>query len=85
MSAEMIMDAIAELTGWSVQEQLDAALEYIDNQGDEDTFLDFLERSASDTVLCKLCGNEVPGSSAHLHQNGWVGLCCWDERLRSTE
>jgi hypothetical protein len=37
------------------------------------------------TVTCKLCHQEVPSHTAHLHQDGWVGDCCWDERLRSTE
>ena len=41
------------------------------------------------TVKCKLCGDLVLGSLAHLHQGEWVGdvddCGCWDERLRSTE
>jgi hypothetical protein len=37
------------------------------------------------TVECKLCHNQVPIKTAHLHQDGYVGECCWDERLRSTE
>jgi len=86
MSAESIMDEIAERYDWSVEDQLSAALEYIDNQGGDDAFRDFLEQSARDTVICKFCGKEVPGRTAHLHQNQWVGNdCCWDERLRSTE
>ena len=37
------------------------------------------------TVTCKLCGKETPAGTAHLHQGQWVGECCWDERLRTTE
>lgn len=36
-------------------------------------------------VICKFCGRPTPAKTAHLHQNGWVGEECWDERLRSTE
>lgn len=37
-------------------------------------------------VTCSLCGEETPATTAHRHQDGWVGdECCWDERLRSTE
>jgi len=36
-------------------------------------------------VMCKLCQNSVPAKTAHLHQGTWVGECCWDERLKSTE
>lgn len=37
------------------------------------------------TVPCKFCGRQVPARTAHLHQQSWVGECCWDERLRVTE
>ncbi len=35
------------------------------------------------TVYCKFCGKEA--EDAHRHDGGWVGACCWDERLRATE
>jgi hypothetical protein len=39
-----------------------------------------------DLVLCRFCGRQVPASTAHLYQGGWVGDdCCWDERLRSSQ
>ena len=34
-------------------------------------------------VQCKFCNKEVPSKTAHLIDDGWVGECCWDERLRS--
>lgn len=37
------------------------------------------------SVRCQFCGRTVPRSTSHLHGNGWVGDCCWDERLRSGE
>lgn len=37
------------------------------------------------TTLCKSCGREAHVLQSHLHQGGWVGACCWDERLRTTE
>lgn len=36
-------------------------------------------------VTCKLCQKETPLAEAHRHQGGYVGECCWDERLRTTE
>jgi len=38
------------------------------------------------TVSCSICHSLVLASTAHLHQNEWIGDdCCWDERLRSSE
>lgn len=34
---------------------------------------------------CTFCGGTVLLATAHRHHNRWVGTCCWDERLRSTE
>ena len=36
-------------------------------------------------VDCKFCGKEVDADTAHMHQGSYVGECCWDERLRTTE
>lgn len=37
-------------------------------------------------VECHICGQDCRADTAHFHQGGWVGdVCCWDERLRSTE
>lgn len=45
-----------------------------------------IEPVSTETVTCKLCGEEVPGKTAHRHSGGWIGdECCWDERLRRTE
>jgi len=38
-----------------------------------------------DDVRCQFCGKHVPSETAHRHDGAWVGECCWDERLRSTE
>lgn len=38
------------------------------------------------TVTCCLCGEQRLASTAHRHQDTWIGdECCWDERLRSSE
>ena len=37
------------------------------------------------TVPCTLCSSEVHLRQAHHHSMGWIGPCCWDERLRATE
>ena len=37
------------------------------------------------TVACKLCGRDVHERQAHRHDSGWIGPCCWDERLCATE
>ncbi|MEU7802672.1 hypothetical protein AB0B10_25770 [Micromonospora arborensis] len=39
---------------------------------------------AAATVVCGLCGQHAPAESAHRHQGGDVGECCWDERLNAT-
>lgn len=36
-------------------------------------------------VRCKICKNLVDRKSAHRHQGKYIGECCWDERLKSTE
>ena len=36
-------------------------------------------------ITCKFCGKKAPAKTAHIHQGLFVGECCWDERLRSTE
>lgn len=93
MSAEGILDEIAERTGWNERSKLTLALEYIDNQDSPDAWQDFLEHAADEDenavyvpmVSCKFCGKAIPNADAYMHQSGWVGECCWDERLRSTE
>ena len=42
--AEDIMDKVGEQYKWSEDDKLEAALEYINNQGDNSAFQDFLER-----------------------------------------
>lgn len=37
------------------------------------------------TVSCKFCELPADVRQSHLHQDAWVGPCCWDERLRTTE
>jgi len=37
------------------------------------------------TVYCKFCHGAVSAAGAHRHDGGYVGECCWDERLRTTE
>jgi hypothetical protein len=36
-------------------------------------------------VPCALCGEPARADEAHRHGEGWIGECCWDERLRTTE
>ncbi|MET8816670.1 hypothetical protein ABZW47_32335 [Streptomyces sp. NPDC004549] len=33
---------------------------------------------------CKICRKDIFLATAHRHDSGWVGSCCWDERLRMT-
>ncbi|QWF85694.1 hypothetical protein [Amycolatopsis sp. CA-230715] len=35
--------------------------------------------------MCKFCEGQILLVTAHRHRHGWVGHCCWDDRLRSTE
>jgi hypothetical protein len=43
------------------------------------------ELMATRRVRCCLCGHLCSRETAHRHHGTWVGACCWDERLRSTE
>ncbi|MER0477419.1 hypothetical protein ABR737_03440 [Streptomyces sp. Edi2] len=45
-----------------------------------------LEQHGLDAELetCKMCRKEILVATAHRHDSGWVGTCCWDERLRMT-
>lgn len=36
-------------------------------------------------IMCDLCKEDTPMKTAHLHQGKYIGECCWDERLRTTE
>ena len=46
---------------------------------------EILEDLRLPTIHCKFCGREAYVPRCHAHQGGWVGPCCWDERLRTTE
>jgi hypothetical protein len=48
MASEAILDEIAARTGWNDESKLSIALEYIDNQGDDGTWENFLTRRAAD-------------------------------------
>jgi hypothetical protein len=93
-NTEAILNEVAARLGWSEAEKLEALIEYIDNQCADDAFRAFLEEGVEDDpegsepdadgeVRCKFCGK--PCEDAYRHQGGWVGACCWDERLRATE
>lgn len=36
-------------------------------------------------VTCSVCGLEVCVDDAHLYHREYIGDCCWDERLKTTE
>ena len=36
-------------------------------------------------LMCSLCHAMSPAKTAHLHQGGYIGECCWDDRLKSSE
>lgn len=36
-------------------------------------------------VVCTVCLRLTDVRTAHLHQGRWIGDCCWDERLKSSE
>lgn len=65
----------------------------------DDVFRFYVKEEASETlkntvaimrprpknVRCYLCKEEAPEATAHRHQGRWIGDCCWDERLRTTQ
>ncbi|MGW1037299.1 hypothetical protein ACWD4Z_34535 [Streptomyces antibioticus] len=32
--------------------------------------------------MCRFCHEDILAATAHRYRNGWVGTCCWDEKLR---
>ena len=36
-------------------------------------------------VRCCLCKKNTSSQTAHRHQNKYIGECCWDDRLKSSE
>jgi len=43
------------------------------------------EKASIFSVECSICNELCEAKTAHLHQDEYVGECCWDERLRATE
>lgn len=38
------------------------------------------------SAVCSICDRGLfQKDDKHLHQGEWIGSCCWDERLRTTE
>lgn len=37
-----------------------------------------------DLEICKMCQHEILLPTARRHGAGWVGSCCWDQRLHMT-
>lgn len=36
-------------------------------------------------VKCYVCKERADALTAHLHDGKWIGECCWDDRLKSSE
>lgn len=36
-------------------------------------------------VKCKFCKSYIKKQTAYRHDGKWVGECCWDDRLKTTE
>ena len=47
--------------------------------------MDNLDDREEDLEPCKFCNSLCDARTMHLHQDQFVGECCWDERLRVTE
>lgn len=47
MDAQTILETAAETTGWNTQSMLDMICEYVDNQGDNGCFQDFINEQVS--------------------------------------
>ena len=45
----------------------------------------FLADLVPGKVRCIKCDRLADDKTAHLHKGRWIGECCWDERLRTTE
>lgn len=78
----LLARTIEEQAGADLTEEQRAAVEEMKRRPND--FADE-ENEGADTVECKFCHNQVHADDAHLHQGSWVGVCCWDERLKMTE
>ncbi|MFJ9381847.1 hypothetical protein [Streptomyces sp. NPDC101455] len=60
--------------------------ESFDDYPTEEQIAAVLEDHGIDAEMetCKMCWKAILLDTAHRHDNGWVGACCWDERLRMT-
>jgi hypothetical protein len=36
-------------------------------------------------MFCSLCSQIISVNTAHFHQSKFIGECCWDDRLKSSE
>lgn len=50
-SAEAILEDISRIVGWDVMTERDLLLEYIENQGSNEAFFDFLHAKAEQDLL----------------------------------
>jgi hypothetical protein len=44
-----------------------------------------LTTGQQDTVQCSICYNDIPATTAHLHQGEHICPDCWDDRPKASE
>ncbi len=76
VGSDLLMDITYEAIGWNPEKK---AVRY-QVTGDASGAYDMVS-----TVDCDICHRDAPASSAHLHQDGYVCVLCWDDRLKSSE
>jgi len=74
MSAESILDEIGDEQGWNDQSKIELLCQYIDNQGDNDCFADFLRTQQAEEVGMVDVG-ECKSSGSHLTSCDDDGFC----------
>ncbi len=82
------LDAIAELLDgreWSIADDMDTIATLVRHTGREVRDVAGTGEHDDDQVLCRFCQRQCSASTARPYQGGWVGECCWDERLRSSQ
>jgi hypothetical protein len=65
--------------------QLAAALDAEADQAVNSALGEIIDRFGLPMAPCRLCGTRNPQRLAHLHQDDWIGECCWTETLRASE
>jgi hypothetical protein len=79
-------DAASDINNSGLEAQVRFLVEQLGESDAEAHIRALAEENDTDpaTVTCKFCREQVPARTAYRHDGGYVGECCWDDRLNAT-